>query len=62
MLEQTRVSCPYCGEQFDTSVDCSAGDTNYIEDCYVCCRPIVFHVFIHHTGELDYVHTATEND
>ena len=40
MLETTRIDCPYCGEQFDTSVDCSAGGQCYIEDCPVCCQPI----------------------
>ncbi len=40
MLEDTRVECPYCGESFDTVVDCSAGSQRYIEDCPVCCRPI----------------------
>ncbi|HHZ88472.1 MAG TPA: CPXCG motif-containing cysteine-rich protein [Chromatiaceae bacterium] len=46
MLENTLVSCPYCGESFETVVDCSAGDQRYIEDCYVCCRPIIFDVSI----------------
>ena len=44
MLEEITVSCPYCGERFDTTVDLSAGDQNYIEDCYVCCRPIQFDI------------------
>ena len=44
MLEEISVSCPYCGETFETTVDLSAGDQNYIEDSYVCCRPIQFDV------------------
>lgn len=44
MLEEISVSCPYCGETFDTTVDLSAGDQSYIEDCYVCCCPIQFDV------------------
>ncbi|MGD8595322.1 MAG: CPXCG motif-containing cysteine-rich protein [Gammaproteobacteria bacterium] len=44
MIEEIAVSCPYCGETFDTTVDLSAGDQNYIEDCYVCCRPIQFDI------------------
>ena len=35
-----RVDCPYCGESYDTTVDLSAGDQMYVEDCAVCCRPI----------------------
>ncbi|MGA2562317.1 MAG: CPXCG motif-containing cysteine-rich protein [Steroidobacteraceae bacterium] len=34
------VHCPYCGEQFETLADCSAGSASYIEDCQICCRPI----------------------
>lgn len=34
------VSCPYCGEAFDTAVDFSAGSFRYVEDCQVCCQPI----------------------
>jgi hypothetical protein len=36
--------CPYCGEPFETTVDGSAGNQDYIEDCPVCCRPIEFHL------------------
>ena len=38
------VQCPYCGEAFETMIDVSAGTAEYVEDCRVCCRPIVFHV------------------
>ena len=40
----TAVDCPYCGEPFETDVDTSAGNQDYIEDCPVCCRPIEFHL------------------
>jgi hypothetical protein len=40
MLEATRIDCPYCGEGFDTDVDCSSGSQQYVEDCPVCCQPI----------------------
>jgi hypothetical protein len=40
MLEPVRFDCPYCGEPVDASVDCSAGDQDYYEDCPVCCRPM----------------------
>lgn len=47
MLEFMTLSCPYCGESFETGVDASAGDSDYIEDCAVCCRPIEVHVRAH---------------
>ena len=34
------VQCPYCGEQYETAVDVSAGSFRYVEDCQVCCQPI----------------------
>jgi hypothetical protein len=34
------VSCPYCGEAFETSADVSAGPSEYVEDCQICCQPI----------------------
>ena len=39
-LKEYTLLCPYCGEEFETTIDCSAGSQQYIEDCYVCCRPI----------------------
>jgi len=50
MLEDMWVECPYCGEGFDTVVDCSAGSQRYIEDCPVCCRPIELQVEVNGEG------------
>jgi len=44
MLEFVEITCPFCGESFETAVDTSAGSTHYIEDCQVCCRPIEIEV------------------
>lgn len=38
------VGCPYCGETITVLVDDSLAEQNYIEDCHVCCRPIVFDI------------------
>ncbi|CAH0525883.1 CPXCG motif-containing cysteine-rich protein [Vibrio hippocampi] len=46
-LTQWQIRCPYCGERFDTSIDCSVEQQEYIEDCYVCCRPILFQVSVY---------------
>ena len=42
MLESQDYQCPYCGEAVEALLDLSGGDQRYIEDCAVCCRPIVF--------------------
>jgi len=46
-VESVTIQCPYCGEQFETAVDLSAGSFSYVEDCQVCCQPIEL------TGEVD---------
>jgi endogenous inhibitor of DNA gyrase (YacG/DUF329 family) len=42
MLEYQDYECPYCGEAVEAVLDLSAGDQQYIEDCPVCCRPVLF--------------------
>lgn len=61
MLHSARVNCPYCGESFETVVDCSAGNQEYVEDCEVCCKPIVFTVTAE-DGQLIGVETRTEDE
>ena len=41
-LDETTIHCPYCGEPNNVLLDPSEAGQSYIEDCQVCCRPIVF--------------------
>lgn len=41
MEEPIEIQCPWCGEPFTTFFDPSAGGQTYVEDCQVCCRPIL---------------------
>lgn len=52
LLETATVTCPYCGETFETQVDTSAGDQDYIEDCCICCKPINFYLTVGADGRL----------
>ena len=52
------IDCPYCGELFETAVDSSAGNQNYIEDCPVCCRPHVLRVRVEADGRYSITATA----
>ena len=52
MLEDLQVECPYCGEDFETTVDCSAGSQRSYEDCPVCRRPIEFQAAVDGNGNL----------
>ncbi len=40
-LTGRKLSCPYCAALIEMLIDASAPDQQYIEECEVCCRPIV---------------------
>ena len=61
MLSTEKAHCPYCGERIEIVIDCSVDEQHYIEDCFVCCRPILFSVFCY-DGEVSSVSLSTEND
>src|SRR5689334_18541902 len=46
------ISCPYCGEQYETQIDLTAGSFTYVEDCQICCQPIELAVAVNEAGEL----------
>ncbi|WP_363800838.1 CPXCG motif-containing cysteine-rich protein [Lysobacter firmicutimachus] len=61
MLPGVEVQCPYCGEAIVLLIDDSAGDQRYVEDCQVCCRPIVVDVQLDEDGVPDVtVHAEDE--
>jgi hypothetical protein len=38
------MCCPHCGEVIEIAIDPGGGEEQeYVEDCSVCCRPILFH-------------------
>jgi hypothetical protein len=51
-LTETTIGCPYCGELIEVLLDAADIDQQYIEDCQVCCRPIVFFVSENMSGDL----------
>tara|TARA_R110002111_G_scaffold35012_15_gene68980 strand:- start:738 stop:935 length:198 start_codon:yes stop_codon:yes gene_type:complete len=60
LTEQT-ISCPYCGESIDVLLDPEEVGQQYIEDCHVCCKPIVFIVKMDMSGDLSVsVHAEDE--
>jgi len=58
--EVREVQCPYCGEPFEIIVDTSVHSQEYIEDCYVCCRPITIRLTIE--DESIHISALHEND
>lgn len=41
VIRESKLYCPYCGEAISIVVDESVAEQQYIEDCEVCCRPMV---------------------
>lgn len=52
MLPESDYTCPFCGETIVVPIDPSAGDEQtYVEDCPVCCSPVVLHVRSEGSGD-----------
>jgi hypothetical protein len=61
VIQEQTVTCPYCGERIDILLDLSVPYQNYIEDCQVCCQPIVFDISVDEDGGV-FVEAKSEND
>jgi hypothetical protein len=54
--DDSRYFCPSCGEEVVVPVDASAGDEQeYVEDCPVCCAPVLLHVCVEPDGKITIV-------
>jgi hypothetical protein len=61
MLPIESIQCPYCGESIDIVIDDSVGHQQYVEDCWVCCRPISIEVLVDQDTGIN-VNCRTENE
>lgn len=50
-LLERNITCPYCGEGIEIQIDDSVSETDYYEDCSVCCRPIRVQVVVGFDGD-----------
>lgn len=60
MLEEAQVQCPHCWQPISVTLDLSAGSQRYVEDCPVCCRPLL--LSLETDGEAFAVEVRPEND
>ncbi len=45
--EDAQIQCPYCQESLWISIDPGGGNKQrYVEDCQVCCRPILINAVL----------------
>lgn len=52
-LQTVLLQCPHCWEPVELLVDCSVPDQEIVEDCSVCCSPILVTLTL---GEDDELH------
>lgn len=60
-LQEWNVQCPYCGEDNELLIDTSIEQQEYVEDCQVCCQPMLVYVTVN-DGEVAAVEVTREND
>ncbi len=60
-INEKESYCPYCGENISLLIDCSIENQEYVEDCQVCCRPILINVEINYDGNI-LMNTRRENE
>jgi transcription elongation factor Elf1 len=60
-LLETSISCPYCGEQLNVTIEIIDESQEYIEDCQVCCQPITFDIIVAFDGSYS-ISVRAENE
>ena len=60
MIQFETITCPYCWEPIEITLDLTVESQQQVEDCSVCCRPIVIR-YSTADGELASLDVAAEN-
>lgn len=60
-IDEKESYCPYCGESISLLIDNSIENQEYVEDCQVCCSPILINIEIDHDGNI-FMNTRRENE
>lgn len=61
-LLETRINCPYCWQILTIFLDPSIPETDYVEDCQVCCQPIHIQAGVNDIHELEWIDATRENE
>ena len=54
------IDCPYCGEAMTLLLDHSEAGSEYVEDCQVCCQPMVVALSV--SGDAPLAHVRREDE
>jgi len=49
-IESLEARCPWCSEAISLAVECIEPEQEYVEDCPVCCSPMLVKVCIPGSG------------
>jgi len=60
MVQFETITCPYCWEAIEIALDLSVDEQQQVEDCSVCCRPIVVR-YRAENGQLAALETEAES-
>ena len=60
LIQFETITCPYCWEAIEITLDLSVDEQQQIEDCSVCCRPILVR-YRAEDGALAALEIAAEN-
>jgi len=41
LIQGQEATCPHCWESINLTLDLSVPEQTYIEDCPVCCKPLI---------------------
>jgi len=56
------IQCPYCWEKIPVEIDATGSEGQaYVEDCHICCQPILIEVKIGGSGSIQ-VSAKKENE
>lgn len=62
-MDEHTLTCPYCWEEITIMIDPEEENhATYIEDCWVCCRPIQITLTRENDGCFSVVHNAIEGN
>jgi hypothetical protein len=61
-IELYETECPWCGSPLFLEIDCSAGDQRYVEDCGVCCQPILVRIGLGASAEPSFSVDCSRDD
>ncbi|MGD8207481.1 MAG: CPXCG motif-containing cysteine-rich protein [Thiohalocapsa sp.] len=62
-LYEIEHQCPWCGERLELTIDGTAAYSHtYVEDCQVCCAPILVSITFDDMHSKPAVHLRREND